>query len=91
MRYVHYECLKHWLNQKMERVEKETDNSRVVSFSWKSFECELCKHAYPYVFRARGRNYRLIDAIDGDLPQDESKAFMLLESLTFEKNSSRNV
>jgi E3 ubiquitin-protein ligase DOA10 len=68
VRYVHYECLKHWLNQKMEKIEKETEKCKVISYHWKSFECELCKHAYPYVFKARGHNYRLADIIDSDLP-----------------------
>jgi hypothetical protein len=91
VRYVHYNCLKHWLSQKMERKEVERDNCKVVSFTWRLFECELCKHAYPYTFKAKGRSYRLIDVVDQDLPQDPSASCLLLESLTFEKNSSRNV
>lgn len=63
----------------------------MVSYSWKSFECELCKHAYPYEFKARGRSYRLNDIVDADLPKDPSQPFILLESLPFEKNSSRNI
>jgi len=62
-----------------------------VSFSWKSFECELCKHAYPYTFKARNRDYRLIDVVDSEIPMNSHAPFILIESLTFEKNSSRNV
>ena len=52
------------------------------------FECEICKKPYPYVFRSNGVSYRLID-VEPDIPVDRN--FLLLESLTFEKNSSRMV
>jgi len=91
VRFIHFECLKHWLAQKMTRKESNNDQGKVVSFTWKSFECELCKHAYPYAFRARGQDYRLIDVVDKELPTNSEAPFLLLESLTFEKNSSRNV
>ena len=58
----------------------------VTSYTWKQFECEICKKPYPYVFRSQGQKYRLVDVV---LPQ--SGDFMWLESLTFEKNSSRIV
>jgi hypothetical protein len=47
VRYIHYKCLKYWLQQKM--VRKEVEN-HIVSYSWKTFECEICKKAYPYTF-----------------------------------------
>lgn len=82
VRFIHYECLKFWLKQKM--AKKEEPN--VVSYTWKQFECELCKKPYPYVFKSNGKKYRLVDV---DVPKD--KNFLWLESLTFEKNSSRMV
>jgi hypothetical protein len=57
-----------------------------VSYMWKQFECEICKTPYPYVFKSNGNRFRLVDV---DIPQD--KNFLWLESLTFEKNSSRMV
>lgn len=65
-------------------VKKEESN--LISFSWKQFECEICKKPYPYVFKSNGRKYRLVDV---EVP--EEKNFLWLESLTFEKNSSRMV
>ena len=62
------------------------EDGGVISYSWKQFECEICKKPYPYVFRSNGRKYRLVDV---DVP--EEKNFIWLESLTFEKNSSRMV
>jgi len=63
---------------------KEEDH--LVSYTWKQFECEICKKPYPYIFKSNGRKYRLVDV---DVP--ESKNFLWLESLTFEKNSCRMV
>ena len=60
----------------------------MISYTWKEFECEICKKPYPYVFKSNGVSYRLID-VEQDIPKD--KNYLLLESLTFEKNSSRMV
>jgi hypothetical protein len=64
---------------------KEEQN--VISYSWKQFECEICKTPYPYVYKLNGVKYRLIDV---DIPEQKKK-FLWLESLTFKKNSSRMV
>jgi len=82
VRYIHFNCLKYWLKQKMTLKEEEC----CTSYTWKQFECEICKKPYPYVFRSQGKKYRLVDVV---LP--ESGNFLWLESLTFEKNSSRMV
>ena len=65
-------------------TKKEEEN--LISYTWKQFECEICKKPYPYVFRSNGMKYRLVDV---EVPKD--KNFLWLESLTFEKNSSRMV
>jgi hypothetical protein len=62
------------------------EDTNVISYSWKQFECEICKKPYPYVFKSNGNKFRLVDV---DLPNDRN--FLWLESLTFEKNSSRMV
>lgn len=63
VRYIHYECLKFWLKQKM--IKKEDKN--LISYTWKQFECEICKKPYPYVFRSNGIPYRLTD-VEADIP-----------------------
>lgn len=65
-------------------IKKEEAN--VISYTWKQFECEICKKPYPYVFKSNGNKFRLVDV---EVPKD--KKFLWLESLTFEKNSSRMV
>ena len=41
--YIHYTCLRSWLDVKKQF--KVSPN--FSSFYWKSFECEICKKAYP--------------------------------------------
>lgn len=84
VRYIHYNCLKTWLKQKMAKKEEKN----LISYTWKQFECEICKKPYPYVFKSNGQSYRLID-VEQDIP--ENRNYIMLESLTFEKNSSRMV
>lgn len=67
-------------------VKKEDKN--LISYTWKQFECEICKKPYPYVFRSNGVPYRLTD-VEADIPTDRN--YLVLESLTFEKNSSRMI
>ena len=67
-------------------VRKEIED-HLISYTWKSFECEICKKAYPFSFHCNGRDYPLVDYVDADIPK--SSPFLLLESQTFEKNSSR--
>jgi len=53
---------------------------------WRNFECELCKHPYPYIFRVMDRIYRLVD-----INKPETGKYMIMESLPLEKNSSRTI
>ena len=57
VQYVHYICLKEWVKTK--RVAKEQPH--ISSFQFKQFECEICKTPYPYVLKAAGKKYKLID------------------------------
>lgn len=68
-------------------MQKKEEGGHLISYSWKQFECEICKKPYPYVFKSNGRKYRLVDV---EVPEGDKK-FLWLESLTFEKNSSRMV
>ena len=77
--FVHFLCLKHWLKTKM--TEQRTFTSWTIY--WKSFGCEICHHVYPYIFKAAGRKYSLIDI---KLPDSD---YIMLESLTLEKSTSR--
>lgn len=55
--FIHFDCLRSWLNTKL--IRKESDH--LVSMYWKTFECEICKQPYPYLFKVGNRNYKLVD------------------------------
>ena len=46
VRFIHVKCLKYWLKSKV--AERKTEIA--VSYTWKSFECEVCKTKYPGKF-----------------------------------------
>lgn len=55
---------------------------------WKTFECELCKHAFPYLFKTtRDKVYKLVDI---EMP-DKASSHLVMESLALERNSSRTI
>jgi hypothetical protein len=80
--FIHYKCLKNWLDLKV--ATKESGN--ILSYFWKTFECEICKHAYPYIFRVGDHVYRLVN-----VQKPESNRYIVMESLPLEKNSSRTI
>lgn len=84
--YIHFECLRGWLD-----VKKQVKNSNCFqSYYWKSFECEICKKAYPLVLRTKNpdnhSNYRTYNLVDYPRPSGD---YLVLESLNQEKNTSR--
>ena len=50
---------------------------------WKAFECEICKNAYPLTFKTKNKKYNHVDY------ERPSGDYLVLESLSHEKNSSR--
>ena len=93
MRVIHFDCLKMWIKEKMLRKESEVEGAgHVFTYSWRLFECEICKHAYPLTFKSRhdeSCTYDLVDElVKADLPGG-SQPYMLMQSLPFEKSSGR--
>ena len=76
---IHLDCLKSWLEVK--RQSKESTN--FSSFFWKTFECEICKSAYPLMIKKNKNKWKLVDY------QKQKGDYMVLESLNQEKNTSR--
>ena len=55
--------------------------------SWNKFECEICKHPYPYWFRLGNQRYQLMDL---KLPEGPVN-FAYIESIAVERNAERQV
>ena len=58
-------------------------SSNFTSLYWKSFECEICKKAYPLMVKSEGKIFNLVDY---ERPEGD---YLVLESLNQEKNTSR--
>lgn len=83
---IHYSCLSSWLEtRKQSKV-----SSNFKTFFWKAFECEICKTPYPLQMKAQGGNndglVNTYNLVKYDKPQGD---YMVLESLSQEKNNSR--
>ena len=62
MKYIHYECLLHWLKTKV-LVNKNSycDNGFFTIYSLNLIECELCKNHLPNYIKHKNKIYSLID------------------------------
>lgn len=52
---IHIDCLRQWLSRK-ENV-KNTPNC--ISYTWKAYHCELCKHEYNDKIKHKGKEYSI--------------------------------
>lgn len=71
MGLIHISCLKEWVNSKR-LVYK---GKKVMSYFWKSLECELCQE--PFENRMK---YGLFEIMKFDLPNEGSE-YMIMESV----------
>jgi pSer/pThr/pTyr-binding forkhead associated (FHA) protein len=73
-----------WLQTKVTKKEGPSH----CTLNWKNFECELCKTPYPYTFMLEDKRWFLVDL---SRPEDKDTPYIILESLSSEKNSSRTI
>ena len=84
MRYIHFQCLKQWIDSR-----KNLKNQPGIhSLIWKNFDCEICKTAYPYSFIYKNKRWDLHEPYR---PEDKSVKYIVLESMKNERNSGRIV
>ena len=85
MRYIHLNCLKHWLNTSTYNLLDSNDD--YFLFLYKKAECELCKTKLPDYIRHKGKLYEIID-LHSDIPFNN---YMILESLTLDKHNTKYI
>lgn len=83
MQFVHHKCLKTWLSYKFSIKRQD----HLVSYYWKSFECEICKASYPSSIRHGEREYLLADV---ELPPSTNN-YLVLETLFKSKSFSKAI
>jgi hypothetical protein len=57
MQYIHFKCLKQCIEAKIQKKEDEY----FKLFTWKSFECEICKCEYPKYLKYKNNIYPMVD------------------------------
>ena len=73
VRYIHLECLRQWLSSKI--TIKSTYDSMVTAFSFKEFECEICKSQIPHQIKVNNEIISLINIGNCSPP------YLVLESI----------
>ena len=77
MEFVHFSCLRQWINLRM----NPAATSNVTSYCWKSMDCELCKTEYPTTINHKGSKFDLMEMKKPDHP------YIILESVLRDRNS----
>ena len=78
MMYIHLNCLQEWLKSKL--TIKQQVNT--VSYTWKDFECELCKEKFPSSIKMQGVRKELVEV------HRPPTAYIILEDLRGDRNGS---
>ena len=81
LKYVHLGCLRQWINT--QSCVKLDSNDKCSIFLVKPVECELCKTKFPDYIKHQNKLYPLLDF------SKEYKNYLVLESLTLDKNKNK--
>ena len=82
MKFMHVECIKGWVNSKL-LIGK---GPNLITYHWRTFECEICKAAYPLSIQHQGNKYDVVEP-----EKVTSGNFLLLENINIEKGVTRTV
>ena len=86
MKYIHYECLKNWLNSKIEEDMSMDDKDREIesiSYNRKDISCELCKEKLPDYIKYKGQYYNIC------FYKPKFEEFIVLESVQVDKDKTK--
>ena len=86
MKYIHYECLKNWLNSKIEEDMSMDDKDREIesiSYNRKDISCELCKEKLPDYIKYKGQYYNIC------FYKPRFEEFIVLESVQVDKDRTK--
>ena len=81
LKYIHLNCLKHWIMTRSCQKVEEGDFCSV--FLFKEVECEICKAKLPDLVNHNGKYYYLLDF------SDNFKNYLILETLTLDEDGNK--
>ena len=59
MKYIHFSCLKHWINSKIESMNDVNAMKYSYSFSHENLNCEICSEKYPEYIKYNNKYYNI--------------------------------
>ena len=81
LRYIHLNCLKHWLYTKS--CTKILSNELYSAFLIQPVQCEICKTKFPDFLKHKDKLYEILDF------KSEFDNYFTIESLTLDKNNTK--
>ena len=86
MKFIHYDCLKNWLNSKIEEdisVDSDNPEVEVISYNRKDISCELCKEKLPDYIKYNDKYYNI------SFYKPKFEEFFVLESMRADKHKAK--
>ena len=85
MKYIHYMCLKNWLNSKIESEMDPSSENDIISYNTEDLICELCKTKFPDYVKANNKLYNI------SFYKPKFQEFVVFESIKAEKNKNKYI
>ena len=86
MKYIHYKCLRHWINNKCySKIENNNNNNNCCIYKIKPIECELCKTKFPDLIIKNETMYNISEF------KPEYDNYMIFEILTLDRNKNKYI
>ena len=85
MKYIHYQCLKNWLNSKIDSESSLNSETEEVGITYcsKDLSCELCKSKFPDYINHKGKIYNIT------FYKPKYKQFIILESMRGDRSKTK--
>lgn len=85
MKYIHYKCLRHWINNKCYSKIENNNNNNCCIYKIKPIECELCKTKFPDLIIKNETMYNISEF------KPEYDNYMIFEILTLDRNKNKYI
>ena len=86
MKYIHFKCLKNWLNSKIETdlsINPELEEEVGLTYCAKDLACELCKTKFPDYINHNGKIYNIT------FYKPKFKQYIILESIRSDRYKTK--
>jgi len=85
MKYIHYKCLKNWLNSKIESEMEQSSDNETIIYNTKELSCELCKAKFPDYIKIKDKLFNI------SFYKPKFQEFIVFESMKADKNKNKYI